>query len=184
MTEPIQVVEADITTLQVDAIVNAANPSMLGGRPGTVDGAVHTGAGPRMAEACAYFAPCPLGRARITPGFDLPARWVIHTSGPIWQGGDQQEDAILASCYVSALSLASIYDARTIAIPAISTGSFRFPPERAARIAVETVAAYLDQDATVQNVLLVCRGAERVAIVQRALDNETHRRRIAVRAER
>jgi O-acetyl-ADP-ribose deacetylase (regulator of RNase III) len=157
MPEPIAIIRGDIAALAVDAIVNAVDPTMSGGAPGTVDWAVHTGAGPRMAEACAFFAPCPVGRARITPGFDLPAKWVIHTSGPVWRGGANREDEALSSCYISTLTLASLYDARVIAVPAISTGTFGFPAERAAAIAVETVAGYLDQDAAIQQVMLVCR---------------------------
>jgi O-acetyl-ADP-ribose deacetylase (regulator of RNase III) len=160
---PIEVIQADIATLAVDAVVNAVDPSMAGGAPGSVDWAIHSGAGPRMAEACASFAPCPVGRSRITPGFRLPARWVIHTSGPVWRGGGHGEDGLLASCYLTALNLASLYDARTVAIPAISTGTFRFPLERAADIAVRTVADYLAQDASIHQVLLVCRGPAAVA---------------------
>jgi O-acetyl-ADP-ribose deacetylase len=169
MSDTIAVVRADITTLAVDAIVNPVDPTMSGGAPGTVDGAVHAAAGPRMAEACAFFAPCPVGRARITPGFRLPATWVIHTSGPVWRGGHHHEDRDLESCYLSALSLASIYDARKIAFPAISTGTFGFPAERAARIAVQAIGNYLEQDATVQQVLLVCRGTETEAALRHAL---------------
>lgn len=160
---PIEVIQADITALAVDAIVNAVDPTMSGGAPGSVDWAVHQGAGPDMATACAFFTPCPVGRSRITPGFRLPARWVIHTSGPVWTGGDQGEDGLLASCYLTALTLASLYDARTVAIPAISTGTFRFPLERAAAIAVRTVADYLAQDASIHQVLLVCRSRAAVA---------------------
>lgn len=167
---PIEVIQADIATLAVDAIVNAVDPTMSGGAPGSVDWAVHDGAGPQMGTACAYFTPCPVGRSRITPGFRLPAKWVIHTSGPVWRGGGQGEDGLLASCYLTALNLASLYDARTVAIPAISTGTFRFPPERAAAVAVRTVADYLSQDASIHKVLLVCRSRSAVAAFTDQLD--------------
>ncbi len=167
---PIEVIQADITALAVDAIVNAVDPTMSGGAPGSVDWAVHQGAGPEMAKACATFMPCPVGRSRITPGFRLPAPWVIHTAGPVWRGGGQGEDGLLAGCYLTALTLASLYDAKTIAIPAISTGTFRFPLERAAEIAVRTVADYLAQDATIHQVLLVCRGRSALAAFGDQLD--------------
>ena len=155
-TDRIAVVQTDITTLRVDAIVNAANSSLLGG--GGVDGAIHRAAGPRLLEACRPLGGCPTGRARITPGFDLPARWVVHTVGPVWRGGDAGEDALLAACYVNSLRLASLYDAQSVAFPAISTGAYGFPVERAAAIAVRTVADYLATDPAIEQVLLVCRG--------------------------
>lgn len=167
---PIEVIRADIATLAVDAIVNAVDPTMAGGAPGSVDWAVHQGAGAQMAGACASFAPCPVGRSRITPGFRLPARWVIHTAGPVWQGGGQGEDGLLASCYLTALNLASLYDARTVAIPAISTGTFRFPLDRAAAVAARTVADYLSQDASIHQVLLVCRSQRAVGAFEDQLD--------------
>ena len=164
---PIEVVEADITRLGVDAIVNAANSSLLGG--GGVDGAIHRAAGPRLLEACRPLGGCPTGRARITPGFDLPARWVVHAVGPVWQGGGAGEDDLLAGCYLSSLMLASLYDARSVAFPAISTGAFGFPVERAAGIAVRTVAGYLEQDAAIARVLLVCRGERALEAFRRAV---------------
>lgn len=183
MRRPVEVIEADITTLRVDAIVNPADPSLTGGGSRSVDGAVHRVAGPRMLEACSHFRPCPIGRSRITPGFDLPARWVIHTSGPTWRGGDDGEDDALASCYLTALNLASLYDARTVAIPAISTGAFRFPMERAAGIAVRTVGDYLEQDAMIHTVYLVCRGPEAVAAFSAALDRDERARRRGMELE-
>ena len=183
MRRPVEVIEADITTLRVDAIVNAADPSLAGGSARSVDGAIHAAAGPRLLEACRYFTPCPVGRSRITPGFDLPARWVIHTSGPVWQGGEGREDDLLASCYLTALNLASLYDARTVAIPAISTGSFRFPVSRAAGIAVRTVGDYLEQDAMIHTVYLVCRGPESVAAFTAALERDERTRRRATDRE-
>ena len=152
----IEVVEGDITRQRVDAIVNAANSSLLGG--GGVDGAIHRAAGPRLLAACRALGGCPTGEARITPGFDLPARWVIHTVGPVWRGGGQGEDALLASCYRSSLALAAAYGIRTIAFPAISTGAYGFPLERAARIALTEIADHLAGDAGIELVTLVCHG--------------------------
>jgi len=163
----IEVVEADITRLAVDAIVNAANASLLGG--GGVDGAIHRAAGPRLLEWCRPLGGCPTGRARITPGFDLPARWVIHAVGPVWHGGGRGEDDLLAGCYRSSLLLASLYDAPAVAFPAISTGAFGFPVERAASIAVRTVSGHLEGDPSISRVLLVCRGEHAADAFRRAL---------------
>lgn len=134
----LSVIIADITTLDVDAIVNAANASLLGG--GGVDGAIHRAAGPELRAECATLGGCPTGEARITRGYGLRARHVIHTVGPVWQGGDNDEDRLLASCYASALRLAAGNALSTIAFPAISTGIYGFPADRAASIAVATVA--------------------------------------------
>lgn len=135
----IEVVQGDITRQDTDAIVNAANESLRGG--GGVDGAIHWAAGPRLAEAGAAIAPCARGDAKATPAFDLPApiRHVIHTVGPVWKGGDRDEPAVLASCYRRCLEVADELGARSVAFPAISTGVFGFPPDRAARIAVDTL---------------------------------------------
>jgi O-acetyl-ADP-ribose deacetylase (regulator of RNase III) len=158
MVDRIEVRQADITTLPVDAIVNAANTSLLGG--GGVDGAIHRAAGPRLLEACRTIGGCPTGEARITPGFDLPARWVIHTVGPVWRGGSQGEDALLASCYREGLGLAQYAGARTVAFPAISTRAYGFPMARAARIAVAEIAAWLPDHPEVDRVILAVRGDE------------------------
>ncbi|MFL5560476.1 MAG: O-acetyl-ADP-ribose deacetylase [Gemmatimonadaceae bacterium] len=140
----IEVVRADITTLRVDAIVNAANSALAGG--GGVDGAIHRAAGPELLEATRPFGHCPTGEAVITPGFRLPARYVIHAVGPIWQGGGQREDELLARAYESAFARArSVGDVRSIAFPAISTGVYAFPRWRAARIAVAAMRAHEDE---------------------------------------
>ena len=138
---PIDVIQADITTLAVDAIVNAANESLLGG--GGVDGAIHRAAGPQLLAACRPLAPCPTGQARLTPGFNLPAKFVIHTVGPVWDGGGYGEDELLADCYRNSLSLAVQHDLHTIAFPAISTGVYGFPELRAAPIAAAATAEML-----------------------------------------
>ena len=130
---PLDVIVADITTLHIDAIVNAANESLLGG--GGVDGAIHRAAGPRLLEATRKIGGCPTGEARITPGFDLPARFVIHTVGPVWQGGTHGEDQLLARCYRNSMQLAHENGVRSIAFPSISTGVYRFPLHLAADIA-------------------------------------------------
>jgi O-acetyl-ADP-ribose deacetylase len=167
MTSRIEVIQADITTLPVDAIVNAANSSLLGG--GGVDGAVHRAAGPCLLEATRKIGGCPTGEARLTPGFDLPAQWVIHTVGPVWQGGHTGEDGLLASCYRESLKLASSVGATTIAFPAISTGAYGFPMERAARIAIDEIVAHLDRHPEIDRTLIAVRGDEAMRIHRAAL---------------
>ena len=137
----LEVVVGDITHLALDAIVNAANSSLLGG--GGVDGAIHRAAGPELRAACRKLGGCPTGEAKLTPGFGLPARFVIHAVGPVWHDGKKHEDENLASCYTRALAIARDHAIRTIAFPAISTGIFGFPADRAATIAVASVAAAL-----------------------------------------
>ncbi|MEZ5854953.1 MAG: O-acetyl-ADP-ribose deacetylase [Hyphomicrobiaceae bacterium] len=154
MVQGLEIITCDITTLDVDAIVTAANTQLRGG--GGVDGAVHRAAGPKLLEACRALGGCPTGDARLTPGFDLKARYVIHAVGPIWQGGDQGEDGLLASAYMSSLQLAGDQGLRSIAFPAISTGVYGFPAERAARLAVRTVATFLREPSSVARVVLAC----------------------------
>lgn len=153
----IEVVEGDITTMRVDVIVNAANPSLLGG--GGVDGAIHRAAGPRLLEASRRLGGCEPGQAKITPGFNLHARYVIHTVGPIWHGGGSHEDSTLAACYRNSLLLAAENGARTVAFPSISTGVYGFPIRRAAPIAMRTLADLLVQDSRVHRVTIVCHGS-------------------------
>ena len=167
MQERIAIEPGDITRQDVDAIVNAANTSLLGG--GGVDGAIHRAAGPRLLQACRALGGCPTGEARITPGFDLPARWVIHTVGPVWQGGSHAEDELLARCYRSSLALAREYRLTTIAFPAISTGAYGFPMPRAAMIAVREVTAALPEMPDLVRVVFVVRGAEAAEHYQQAL---------------
>ena len=159
------VVVGDITLLDTDGIVNAANNSLLGG--GGVDGAIHHAAGPELLACTRQLGGCPTGEARITPGFRLPARWVIHTVGPVWGGGSGNEAALLANCYRHSLQLALLYQVQSIAFPAISTGVYGYPKEQAARIAVENVSS-LEQDFS--SVLFCCYSEEDAAIYRKLID--------------
>jgi O-acetyl-ADP-ribose deacetylase (regulator of RNase III) len=161
MPHRLQVVVADITWLEVDAIVNAANPTLLGG--GGVDGAIHRAAGPELLAECRTLGGCRTGEARITGGYRLKARHVIHTVGPVWQGGSAEEDRLLASCYANALALAKAHGARSLAFPAISTGVYGFPAERAARIAVGSLAYVLARDEHFAQLVLCCFSAASAA---------------------
>lgn len=152
--ERIAIIQGDITKLAVDAIVNAANSSLLGG--GGVDGAVHAAAGRELLEECRTLGGCPTGEAKITKGYKLPARHVIHTVGPVWHGGTDGEDELLARCYRNSLELAARHGLRTIAFPSISTGAFGFPVERACRIALAETKKFLEQKSPLEKVTIIC----------------------------
>jgi O-acetyl-ADP-ribose deacetylase (regulator of RNase III) len=156
--------QGDITRLAVDAIVNAANSSLLGG--GGVDGAIHRAAGPRLLAHCAKLGGCPTGEARITPGFDLPATWIIHTVGPVWHGGDRGEPALLASCYRACFRLALEHRIARLAFPAISCGVYGYPSDQAAGIALEESQAALERHANLEEVLLVAYDSSMVEILE------------------
>ena len=163
----VSVVTADITTLKVDAIVNAANSSLLGG--GGVDGAIHRAAGPELLEACRKLKGCATGDAKATPGFRLPAKWIFHAVGPVWNGGHSGEDQLLASCYRRCMELGVEYACTSIAFPAISTGVYRFPLQRAAEIAVRTVQEQIQNAPTVERVVFCCFSPEAEAAYRSVL---------------
>jgi O-acetyl-ADP-ribose deacetylase (regulator of RNase III) len=164
----VEIIRGDITKIQVDAIVNAANEALLPG--GGVSGAIHRAAGPELAEACKAVAPCPTGEARITPGFRLPAKWVIHTVGPIWRGGTQNEPHLLESAYRSSLALAKQYRLRTVAFPSISTGIYGYPLEKAAPIALKVL---LDEAPNFDALYLVAFDEKTYEAYQKAYDSLT-----------
>jgi O-acetyl-ADP-ribose deacetylase len=158
--------EGDITKQHVDAIVNAANTTLLGG--GGVDGAIHRAAGPALLEECREAGGCPTGQARITRGYRLPAKWVIHTVGPVWHDGARREDELLANCYRSCFALVERHGIRTIAFPSISTGAYGFPMERAAAIAVRETKDFLNRNQFVESIVLVCFGQRALEIYLKA----------------
>ena len=165
---PLLLVRNDITRMTVDAIVNAANPSLLGG--GGVDGAIHRAAGPELLAECRTLHGCETGKAKITKGYRLPAKYVIHTPGPVWHGGGHGEEELLRSCYRSCLELASANGCRTVDFPSISTGVYHFPLEKAAGIAVGTIAEYLKEYPEIERVRMVCFDARTKAFYDRALE--------------
>jgi O-acetyl-ADP-ribose deacetylase (regulator of RNase III) len=158
MKERLEIITGDITLLKVDAIVNAANNSLLGG--GGVDGAIHRAAGPELVEECRLLNGCKTGEAKITKGYRLPAQWIIHTVGPVWQGGNNNEDILLAGCYRESLTLTEQYPIQTIAFPSISTGVYRFPVERAAQLALQEIANFLKRNVSIKKVIIVCFDAK------------------------
>ena len=163
----LRVVEGDITQQTVEAIVNAANTTLLGG--GGVDGAIHRAAGPDLLAECRMLGGCATGQAKITKGYRLPAKWVIHTVGPVWRDGHRGEDELLASCYRSCLALVREHGIRTVAFPSISTGAYGFPMERAAGIAVSEIRRFLETDPQVAEVRLVCFGKSALEIHEQAI---------------
>jgi O-acetyl-ADP-ribose deacetylase (regulator of RNase III) len=168
MKNRIEIVEGDITLLRVDAIVNAANSSLLGG--GGVDGAIHRAAGPELYEECRKLNGCMTGEAKITKAYKLPAKWIIHTVGPIWKDGMRSEEEKLAKCYRSCLALARQNSIRSLAFPSVSTGAYGFPMDRAARIALQETKQFLATDEEFEKVIFVCFGAKAMAIYQAALE--------------
>lgn len=164
----VEVREGDLTRLAVDALVNAANSSLLGG--GGVDGAIHRAAGPELLAACRQLGGCPAGEARLTPGFRLPARYVIHTVGPVWQGGGRGEAELLAACYRNSLALAERHGLETIAFPAISCGIYGYPPKQAAAIALAELRRPRPADSSLRQALLVAFSADMAALYRRLLD--------------
>jgi len=169
MTSTIKIFKGDITTIKVDAIVNAANSSLLGG--GGVDGDIHRAAGPQLLEDCKKLNGCNTGEAKITKGYNLKARFVIHTVGPVWQGGNNNERYLLSSCYRKSLELAVKYNCKSIAFPNISTGVYSFPKQAAAEIAVHEVLTFLKTNESIQQVLFCCFDSENYSIYNRLLNN-------------
>jgi len=167
MKTRIEITQGDITKVRADAIANAANTTLSGG--GGVDGAIHRAAGPELLAECRTLGGCRTGEAKITKGYRLPASYVLHTPGPVWHGGGQNEEELLASCYLSCLCLASDHGCKTVAFPSISTGVYRFPLEKAAPIAVGTIAVYLNAHPEIEQVRIVCFDARTKAAYDAAL---------------
>ncbi len=164
MEDRVKIIEGDITRQQVDAIVNAANNTLLGG--GGVDGAIHRAAGPELLAETRKIGGCPTGEARVTKGYRLPAKWVIHTVGPVWGGGKRDEDSLLADCYRNSFKAAKDLSARTVAFPSISTGAYMFPLERATEIALNETKRFLETDKDLERVFFVCFGEKVLKVYQ------------------
>jgi len=169
MKNRIEIYKGDITKLKVDAIVNAANSSLLGG--GGVDGAIHRDAGPELLEFNRKLGGCKTGEVKISPGFKLPAKYIIHTVGPVWNGAKNSEDSLLANCYKNSLKLAVENKIKTIAFPAISTGVYRFPLERATKIAVTEVKKFLEKNESIEKVIFVCFDEETYEVYKSVLSS-------------
>ncbi len=178
----IKIVEGDITTLKVDAIVNAANNSLLGG--GGVDGAIHRAAGPGLLEECRALDGCATGDAKITAGYALPARWIIHTVGPVWRGGSKHEEELLASCYRRCFAVAEASEISSIAFPSISTGAYRFPVEAASRIALRETRRFLADNTRLREVIFVCFNKEALDCYRLAFEEMFRSAEHAVAANR
>jgi len=170
MAASIKLIKGDITQLEADAIVNAANRSLLGG--GGVDGAIHRAAGPALLEACRKLNGCETGQAKITHGFQLPATYVIHTVGPVWTGGSRDESRLLKQCYLQSLKLASDHQLRSIAFPNISTGVYGFPKKAAAEIAIDAVRSFLEQPGSVEEVIFVVFDEENETLYNNLLTSQ------------
>lgn len=165
----LRTIQGDITQLNVDAIVNAANSSLLGG--GGVDGAIHRAAGPELLEECRTLGGCPTGQARLTYGYRLPAKFVIHTVGPVWYGGTQKEAVLLASCYRESLAIAAAWQIASIAFPCISTGVYGYPPEQAVDVAIATVREFIRSPSTLREIIFCCYSSNDLELYQLRIGN-------------